>query len=176
MNKPGKTLTQLAYAEFKEFVVIALYLWLVLGLFVLYKSVLLNEEHVSILTKGFAIINALVLGKVILVARALHLGDRYNNLPLIYPTLLKSALFSVVLAVFKILEAVAVSLYYKQSFQQSISDFGNGTLAGILTLTALMFILLVPFFGFTELQRVIGEEKLKRVFLGPRELESQSQN
>lgn len=167
---------QKAYHELKEFFVIVLYLWVVLALFLVYKSVLLNEEHISFLTKGFAIINALVLGKVILIARALHLGDRYNNLPLVYPTLLKSALFSIVLAIFKILEAAAVGLYRREPFQQSIADFGGGTLSGILTLTLLMFVVLIPFFGFTELQRVLGEGKLGRLFFGPRELENQVQH
>ena len=170
-----EALKQKAYSELKEFCVIVLYLWVVLVLFLLYKSVLLNEEHISFLTKGFAIINALVLGKVILIARALHLGDRYDDLPLIYPTLLKSALFSIVLAIFKILEAVAVALYRRESFQQNIVEFGGGTVKGILTLTLLMFVVLIPFFGFTELQRVLGEGKLRRVFFGPQDLENQTQ-
>jgi hypothetical protein len=169
-----EVLKQKAYHELREFFVIVLYLWVVLALFLLYKSVLLNEEHISFLIKGFAIINAVVLGKVILIARALHLGDRYNNLPLIYPTLLKSALFSIVLALFKILEAAAVALYRRAPFQQSIADFGGGTLSGIATLTLLMFVVLIPFFGFTELQRVLGEGKLARVFFGPRELENRA--
>ena len=164
---------QKAYSELKEFFVIVLYLWIVLALFLVYKSVLLNEEHTSFLTKGFAIINALVLGKVILVARALHLGDRYNNLPLVYPTVLKSALFSIVLAGFKILEAAIVALYRHEPFQESIAEFGGGTWKGILTLTLLMFAVLIPFFGFTELQRVMGKGKLAQVFFGLRESTNQ---
>ena len=169
MATATKTLKQKAYVELKEFLVIVLYLWVVFGLFVLYKSVLLKEEHISSLATGFALINALVLGKIILIARALHLGDRYNNLPLIYPTLIKSALFSIVLAIFKILEEAGAGLYHGESFQQSIADFGGGTIKGILTLTLLMFVVLIPFFGFTELQRILGEGKLARVFFGPRE-------
>lgn len=76
-------LKQKAYSELKEFFVIVLYLWIVRALFLVYKSMLLKKEHISYLTKGIAIINALVLGKVILVGRALHLGERYNHLPLI---------------------------------------------------------------------------------------------
>lgn len=162
-----------ALFELKEFAVIVLYLWVVLALFLVYKSVLMNEEHISFLTKGFALINALVLGKVILIARALRLGDRYNHLPLIYPTLIKSALFAIVLAGFKLLEAGIVSLYRGQSFQQSIADFGSGTTKGIVTLTCLMFVVLIPFFGFTELQRILGEGQLARFFFGARVLGSE---
>lgn len=168
-----ETLKQKALFELKEFAVIAFYLWIVLALFLLYKSVLLNEEHISFLTQGFAVINALVLGKIILVARALHLGDRFNHLPLIYPTTIKSALFALVLAAFKLLEAAVVSLYQGEPFQQGIADFGSGTTKGIVTLTFLMFAVLIPFFGFTELQRVLGKGQLARVFFGPRVLENE---
>jgi nitrate reductase NapE component len=173
VDKQGRTLAQRAYHELKEFAVIVLYLWVVLGLFLLYKSVLLNEEHISFLAKGFAIINALVLGKIILIARALHIGDWANRRPLIYPTIIKSALFSIVLALFKILEAAVVGWYRHEPFQQTISEFGGGTTKGILTLTLLMFVVLIPFCGFTELQRVMGEGKLAQVFFGLRESTNQ---
>jgi len=163
------TLKQRAYHELQEFLVIALYLWVVFGLFLLYKSVILNEEHISYLAHGLALINALVFAKFILIARALHLGDNANDAPLIYPTLWKSALFSVLLAGCKILEDAGVGLYHGRSFHQSIADLGGGTWQGILTLTVLLFVVLIPFFAFGELQRVLGEGKLRQVFFRPRE-------
>ena len=168
MSTLSRSLREKAYHEFKEYVVIALYLWVVFGLFVLYKAVILREEHIDFAAKGFAFLNALALGKILLIARALHLGDRFNNLPLIYPTLLKSALFTIVLACFKILEEAAVGLYRGETFQQSIADLGGGTLQGILTLCLLLFVLLIPFFGFTELKRVLGEDRASEIFFGSR--------
>jgi hypothetical protein len=170
METPKRTLKERAYHEFKEFLVIALYLWVVFGLFLLYKSVILNDEHISTAAKGFALINALALGKIMLVARALHLGDWADDAPLIYPTLLKSALFGLVLAAFKILEQIGVGLYHQRSFQESIANIGGGTLKGILTLTLLLFVMLIPFFAFSELQRVLGEGKLSQVFFRARSL------
>lgn len=75
---------------------------------------------------------------------------------------------TIVLAYFKILEEAAVGLYHRQSFQQRIADLGGGTLKGILTLTLLLFVVLIPFFGFTELQRVLGEGELAQIVFGPR--------
>ena len=165
MVAKSETLKQKAYQELKEFWVIVFYLWLVFGLLLLYKALILNEEHISYLAHGIALINALVLGKFVLVAKAFHLGETADEAPLIYPTLLKSALFSLVLACCKILEDAAVGLYHGKSFFQSIADLGGGTLKGILTLTLLLFVLLIPFFGFGELQRVLGEGKLRELFL-----------
>jgi hypothetical protein len=168
MDASGRSLKNRAYHELKEYLAIAFYLWVVLGLFLVYKSVILNEEHISYMAHGLALINALVLAKFILIARALHLGDRANNAPLIYPTLRKAALFSVVLACCKILEDAAVGWYHGESFSESIAHLGGGTWQGILTLTALLFVVLIPFFGFSELQRVLGEGKLGQIFFHPR--------
>jgi hypothetical protein len=71
---------------------------------------------------------------------------------------------------FKILEDAAIGLYRGKSFAQSIADLGGGTWQGILCLTVLLFVVLIPFFGFTELQRVLGEGKLGQMFLRPRHL------
>jgi len=170
VSTSSETLKQKAYHELTEYFVIVLYLWVVLGLFLLYKSVILNEEHISYLAHGIALINALVLGKFILIAKALHLGETAVDAPLIYPTVLKSALFSLVLAGCKILEDAAVGFFHGKSFSQSVADLGGGTLKGILTLTLLMFVVLIPFFGFGELQRVLGEGKLAQLFFRRRDL------
>ena len=172
MTGPKRTLKERAYREFKEFLIITLYLWVIFVLFLLYKAVILNEEHIDSVAKGFALINALALAKVMLVAKALHLGEWADNAPLIYPTLVKSAAFAVLLALFKILEEWAVGLYHGKSFQESLSRVGGGTLAGILTLALILFVMLIPFFGFTELQRVLGEGKLGQLFFGRRHLPS----
>jgi hypothetical protein len=170
LNTQKETLKAKAYDELKEYLIIASYLWLVFGLLLLYKSVILNEEHISYLAHGIALINALVLGKFVLIAQALHLGNTAEGSPLIYPTVLKSFLFSIVLAGCKILEDAAVGFYHGRSLSESIADLGGGTLKGILTLTLLLFVMLIPFFGFGELQRVLGEGKLSRLFFHSRGL------
>lgn len=75
VNKANRTLKQKAYQQLKEYLAITLYLWLVFGLFVLYKSVLLSEHGFSLSAHGMALFNALALGKIMLVARELHFAD-----------------------------------------------------------------------------------------------------
>ena len=168
MSTASRTLKQTAYQQLKEFLAITIYLWVVFGLLIMFKSVVLAEHNIPFAYHGFAIINALALAKVMLTARDLHLGEKFDEAPIIFPTLLKSALFTLVLACFKILEETVVGLYHGKSFQQSISDLGGGTLNGILILTLLLFAILIPFVGYGELQRVLGEGKLKRLFFQPR--------
>ena len=168
MRISSRGVKQKAYRQLKDFLAIALYLSLVFGLLITYKSVILAEHRIPFAYHGLAVINALALAKVMLAAKDLRLGERFNEAPLIYPTIIKSALFTIVLACFKILEETIVGFYHGQSFHQSISGFGGGTWKAILTLTLLLFVILIPFVGFGELQRVLGEGKLARIFLRPR--------
>jgi hypothetical protein len=170
MGTSSRDLKKKAVHEMKEFLLITLYLWVVLGLFVLYKSVLMAEEHVSFVYHGLALINALVFAKIVLIGRALHLGERFDDAPLIYPTLLKSASFTGLLICCKVLEDTAVGYLHGKSFQESISDLGGGSWKEILTLTMLLFVVFIPFFGMDELRRVLGGGKLRGLLFYPRPL------
>jgi hypothetical protein len=168
VNEPNRTLKQRAYQELKEYLAITLYLWLVFGLFILYKSVLLSERGFSLVAHGIALFNALALGKIMLVARAFHFADYFKEKPLVYPTLLKSISFAVVLGCFKILEEAAVGWYHGKSFGESIAEIGAGTLGGILAMVAILAVLLIPFFAFTELRQILGADKLVKLFFTSR--------
>jgi hypothetical protein len=171
MAASKRTIKQRAYDEFKEGLIIAFYPWVVFGLLVMHKPMILAEHHIDFAYHGLALINALALAKVMLVARQLHLGDQLKNVPLIYPTLVKSALFTVALACFKILEEAVIGWYRHEPFQQSISELGGETWKGVLTLALLVFAMLVPFVGYGELGKVLGEGKLEKIFFCSRSLE-----
>lgn len=169
MSTSRQALKQRVFLEFKEGLIITLYLWAVFGLLVLHKSMILAEHHIDFAYHGLALITALALAKVMLVARKLDLSARLKHAPLICPTLLKSAFFTVVLACFKILEDAAIGLYRHQSFRQSNSELGGGTWHGFLTLSLLVFVMLIPFVGFGELSRVMGEGGLEKIFFHRRQ-------
>jgi hypothetical protein len=173
MAEPNRTLKQKAYQGLKDYLAISCYLWLVFGLFVLYRAVLLSER-ISMVAHGEALVNALALGKVMLVAQELHFAEQLKGKPLIYPTLFKSAAFAVVLGCFKILEEIGVGLYHGKTAAQSLTDLGGGTLNGILTLTAILAVLLVPFFAFTEIRDVFGKERLTKLFFSAGRLPDES--
>jgi len=69
MPEPKRTLKQKAYHGFKEYLIISCYLWLVFSLFVVYRAVLLSER-VSLVAHGEALLNALALGKIMLIGRS----------------------------------------------------------------------------------------------------------
>src|SRR5271156_6558802 len=93
-----------ALDELRQYAIITLYLWLLFAVFSLYKRMILQENGISVWGQTLAIVNALVFGKVILIAQALPLGAGLPKYPPIWILLGNSALFTIVLVAFHILE------------------------------------------------------------------------
>jgi len=165
MATAGPSLKQKVYRGFKEYMLMTLYLWVVFALFDIYKSVLVAQYHIDLAAKSFALINALALAKIALIAREFKLDARLRpqGRPLIYPTLLNAAAFAALMVFFKIVEEVGVGMYHHKSVPQTIGEIA-GTWKGILCLTGIFFVMLIPFCAFGELGLVLGEGKLARYF------------
>lgn len=166
MASTGPTVKERFYHGLKEYLVIAIYLWVVFTMFDIYKSVLDVEYHANLASKGFAVINALALGKIALIARELKLDARLRRRgkPLLYPTLLNAAAFAALMSVFKILEEVVMGVFHHHSVSQSIAEIG-GSWKGTACLSVIFFVMLIPLSAFSELSFFLGEDKLVRLFL-----------
>ena len=87
LTKGGKAgaIKERAIEEFRRFVLLFLYLWVLFGLFILDKTVVSRQQGLNFLPHGFALINALVLAKV--MDRKLRGGARREGAisPLVIP-------------------------------------------------------------------------------------------
>jgi hypothetical protein len=151
-----------AVREARKFVVRFLYLWILFALFALHKSILLPDAGI-IYGQGFAVVNAFVLAKVMLVGDNLHVGEKFDTRPLIYPVLFKSALFAIILVCFDLIEEVVVGSLHGKSIGESIGSIGGGTLEGILSVGIIMFVVLIPYFAFREMAKVVGERQMREL-------------
>jgi biotin carboxyl carrier protein len=154
-----------AIDETKKLFGIFIYLWVLLSLFSFHKALVLNEEYL-LYDQGFALINALVLAKVVLIGEFFRVGDKLTNRPLIYPIIFKSAVFAVLLICFHIIEKTLTGVLHGKTFFQSIPSIGGGTLQVILMVGIIMFVALMPFFAFRELDRAIGTQELHNLLFG----------
>lgn len=160
LNGRWRNLKARGVHEFKRILVMFLYLWVIFGLFVLNQTVILAKHNISYSAQGFALINAFVLAKVMVVAEDLKLGHRFKDRPLIYPILYKACAFAIVFLLFHILEKVFVGVLGGKTAAESFPDIGGGTFKGVLCVWAIMFVSLIPFFAIREIGRVIGEAEL----------------
>jgi hypothetical protein len=152
-----RSLSEKGVEEFRRFAFMFLYLWVVFGLFVLNQVVILGQGHSHLLVQGFAVINAAVLGKVMLVAEDLKLGGRLEHLPLIYPVIYKSGAFAAVFIAFHVLEKTVFGLLAGGAAGDSMPAIGGGTAFGMASVWAIMAISLLPFFALREISRVLGK-------------------
>ena len=166
LGEHARNLREKAFFEFKRFVAVFLYLWLVFALLSIHETIIRAQHHLDYRAHTFAVINAFVFAKVLLVGDYLRLGNRFKHKPLIYPVLYKCFVFSALLTGFHIVERTFVGIVGGKTFSESFSQIGGRTLIGIVLISTLAFVMLIPFFAFRELGRVIGEEELRALVLG----------
>jgi hypothetical protein len=162
-NEHLNRVKQKALTEGRKLLWIFLYLWVLLGLFAVHKSVVLNEQNLFF-HQGFAVINAFLLAKVMFTAEMFHVADNLKDKPLIYPIVFKSTAFSILLIGFYIIEEMIMGKWHGKTFSDSIPVIGGGSLEGILVVGIIVFVVLMPFFALREFGRVIGDDKLYELF------------
>ncbi|MGA2228904.1 MAG: hypothetical protein ABSH41_31085, partial [Syntrophobacteraceae bacterium] len=102
-----------AIHEMAEYYIIFMYLAVFFGLFTWYRRLILAEYQIIYLHYGAAVIKALVLAKVIMVGRALHLGRRwFTDPPLIVPTVYKAVVFTIFVGIFGVVESTISGLLH----------------------------------------------------------------
>jgi hypothetical protein len=152
-------------SEIRKLLYIFIYFWVLFTLFSLHKALVLHDEY-PIYHQGFALINALALAKVALVGEEFHLGDRLRNRPLVYPIIFKSAVFAVLLFCSHAIEEIVIGVLHGKTLSGSIPDLGGGTLQGMFMIALIMFVVLIPFFAFRELEQAIGAQEFRSLLFG----------
>ena len=150
--------------ELHVFWALAIYLWLFLGSFVLYRRLVLAETGITYLHFGIALIESLVVAKVILVGRMFGISHRFDNRRLIVPVLYKTVLFAILVAVFTVVERLAEGWIHGKGLLAGIrglEDLGFDEIAARMLTLVVAF---VPIFAFGEIGRRIGPEKLAAMF------------
>jgi hypothetical protein len=148
---------QKAARELKDFAVVALYLAFFFCTLVTYTMLLLKKYDISYLNYGFAIINALVIAKVILIGEMVHFGTGAEARPLYQSVVYKAFVFSLLVLAFHFLEEFIKRLIHHKPFGAVWNDIHFDDLIGK---TLVVFCTFIPLFAFRELRRVLGDEKL----------------
>lgn len=167
-NDRKRHLKERAIRELKSFVGIFVYLWVVLGVFVLHEQLVLAKHDIVFAVYGLAFVNALILAKVMLIAEDLHFARGLEDRPLALSILYRSIAFAILFICFYVLEEVIVGLVRGKTLSQSFPDIGDRSLKDMLAVSVIMFVALIPFFAYSELGRVIGEDQLHNILFQKR--------
>lgn len=147
----------------------AAYLFAIFAVFQLHEYVVLADQHISYTRWGFALINALILAKVMLVADDLRLGTWRSPWAPIYSVPLRSLLFALVFIVFDIVEKIFVGAFHGRPISESLPTYGGGGVLGTVLVGVIVSVALVPFFAIVEISRAMGPGELVKLLLKRRE-------
>ena len=158
------SLKERALEELKVFWLIAIYLWVFLGAFAAYRVLVLAEDGTLYVHFGVALVESLIIAKVVLIGRMFSFSRRYEDRALIVSVLYKTLLFGVLVMLFGLLEHMVVGWFHGKGLfggLKEIEALGGYELASRVVTLMVAFL---PFFAFWELGRVIGMGKLASIF------------
>jgi len=164
MNK----LTAKLKEEFVALIPPTIFFFVALHIVAFVRVLMLKGTGISPLGSVSVAIAALILGKAVLVADMLPLINRFPDKPLIYNVAWKTLIYLVVSALIHYLERLV-------EFWRQAGGFiaGNEKLWSEMVwphfwaIQIILFVLIAMYCTFHELARVIGKEKLVRIFFGP---------
>jgi hypothetical protein len=126
-----------------------------------YDMLLLKEYNVvQYWNIAFALINAAVITKVIMIGEYAKVGKRHEDEPLLISAVWKAFVFGLLVFAFHVVEEMIKRLIHGADVAKASGDIRFEQLAAR---SIVVFCIFVPLFGFRELRRVIGEEEFQRL-------------
>ena len=168
MNSPDKEKRdwkKRIFHELVEYWINVIYLTLVFAAFTQYRRLLLAAYDITYTNYWIALIEALILAKVIMIGAVFRLGrllgHRLEQKPLIYPILYKTVVFTLFVGVFTLIEHMIKGLWQGKGLTGGLVEFFAKGPYEFLAGSLVVFVAFIPFFGVKELGRVLGEEKIR---------------
>lgn len=165
----ARSLKERALEEFRAYWVITLYLWIFLGSFTIYRRLILAETGVPYLHYGIALIEAMIIAKVVLIGRIFGFTKRFDHMPLIVPVIYKSLLFALLVMAFGLVEKTVAGLIHREGVASGLHEIAAVGRYEIGARTLMLTVALVPFCAFSEMGRVMGLKRLGAMFFARRE-------
>ena len=159
-----KGLKQKAKHEVEDLVILTAYLGVLFCGLATYSMLLLDKFHISYFAYGTALINAVVMAKVILIGEAVHAGRKFEAKALVYSALWKAFVFAWLVFAFHLAEEMIRDVLHGANVGAAFHDI---RIYDLLIRTGLIFCVFIPLFLFRELKRVVGEEGFRALFFHP---------
>jgi len=157
------TLKHHAVREFKTFLIFFLYLWALFGLFVLNEAVITRMHGGTIAFQGFALVNAFVMAKVLILIEKLELARWLSNRPRIVVIIYEAVVCAVLFIVFHILEHMIIGYFRGEA--EGAAPLAAGGFVGLLIIAVILFVCLLPFFAFKNVALAIGMDRMREILL-----------
>jgi hypothetical protein len=154
--------------EFFKLLPPTIFFFVALHIVAFVRVLMLKGTGISPLSTISIAVAALILGKAVLIADLLPMVNRFPNKPLIYNVAWKTLIYLVMATLIHYVERLI-------DFWRQTDSFVAGNqklLAEIIwphfwAIQIILFVLIAMYCTMHELVRVIGKEKVMRIFFGP---------
>lgn len=154
--------------EFLAMIPPTLFFFVALHIVALVRALMIKGTGISPVSSASIAVGALVLGKAVLLADMLPAINLYPEKPLIYNVAWKTLIYTLVAGVIHYLEHL-----YDYARQAGGIVAGNEKLLAAIVwphywaIQIILLVLIVMYCTMRELVRVIGVDKIRRIFFGP---------
>jgi hypothetical protein len=156
MSSAHPGLKQKAKHELREMLTLFLYLAFFFCALITYNMFLLDQYHVRYWNYGFALFNALVITKVIMIGEYAKVGRRHENKSLFVSAIWKALVFGLLVFGFHIVEEIIKRLIHGVGMENASREIHVDELGAR---SIIVFSVFIPLFAFREVRRVMGEEQ-----------------
>ena len=160
MDSAHSDLKQKAKHELLEMLWLFLYLAFFFCALVAYDLFLLDEYAIKYWNFGFAVLNALVITKVIMIGEYARLGTRHENKGVLVSTFWKAIIFGLLVFVFHVVEEIVKRLLHGSDLARASGDLRIDRMAGR---AIIVFCTFIPLFAFREFRRVMGHDEFAKL-------------
>jgi len=150
--------------ETRELIAISAFLAAFFVSLTTYRRLLLKQYDIDYYEYGYALIESIMMAKIILLGEAFHLGEHFRDRSLAISTLWKTAVFSIVVALFTVLEHFVGALVHGRPLASALPQLSGPGLYEMLARIVVALVAFIPLFAVRELGRVFGEGKLFELF------------
>ena len=149
--------------ELREMLELFVYLAFFFCSIALYDMLLLRQYAVEYLTITFALINALVITKVIMIGEYAKLGRKHEDKALLISAAWKAFVFGLLVFAFHVVEEVIKRLIHGADILKASRGMRFEQFAGR---AIIVFCVFIPLFAFREFRRAMGEEEFRSLVFG----------
>jgi|ERR1700728_1870887 len=160
--KKFETLKRKVTQEFGQLTSLTVYLGVFFCVLDTYSMLLMNKFHIAYFAYGTALVNALLVAKVILIGEAINLGGRFEQKPVLCSAIAKATMFAWLVFVLHLLEEMLKNLLVGKTVTAVFEDI---RLDDLLMRTIVIVCAFVPLFIFREVRRVVGRDVLRNILL-----------
>jgi hypothetical protein len=151
--------------EGKRFLWIFLYFALCLTLLLNYKRAILADYSIHFMDYGYALLEALILAKIIMIGQIFRLETRlFGDRPLIYATVYSALVFALLVICFSAIEQAIDGWLHHRTLAETAARILSHGWHEMLAKCLFMFVVSLPYFAFRAIGRTLGEGKLAQLF------------